>query len=90
MWDPQATRVISAQTHHQAVDFNIFEGMEVHGVADWVLSRGAVVVEEREVKAVSGSGEFIPTPAFSPVAYARTPARDAAKAWTKVNEDLIS
>lgn len=25
VWDPNRTRVISAQTHHQAVDFNIFE-----------------------------------------------------------------
>lgn len=25
VWDPQATRTISSSTHHQAVDFNIFE-----------------------------------------------------------------
>lgn len=25
IWNPSATRVISAKTHHQAVDFNIFE-----------------------------------------------------------------
>lgn len=25
VWDGQATRVISAKTHHQACDFNIFE-----------------------------------------------------------------
>jgi len=25
IWNPTKTRVISAQTHHQAVDFNIFE-----------------------------------------------------------------
>lgn len=25
IWNPSKTRVISAQTHHQAVDFNIFE-----------------------------------------------------------------
>ena len=46
-------RVISAKTHHHAVDFNIFEGQvrsssgppppctqEVHGVADWVITGG--------------------------------------------------
>lgn len=26
IWNPTKTRVISAKTHHQAVDFNIFEG----------------------------------------------------------------
>ena len=25
VWDPSRTRVISAETHHHAVDFNIFE-----------------------------------------------------------------
>ncbi len=29
VWNPHKTRVISAKTHHHAVDFNIFEGMEV-------------------------------------------------------------
>ena len=29
VWDPNKTRVISAETHHHAVDFNIFEGQEV-------------------------------------------------------------
>ena len=28
VWDPNKTRVISAETHHHAVDFNIFEGQE--------------------------------------------------------------
>ena len=59
--------------------------MEVHGIAEWVLSRGRVVVEDREVKAVSGSGEFVPTPIYSPTVYARIPARDAAKQWEKVS-----
>ena len=36
VWNPDKTRVISADSHHHAVDFNIFEGMEVHGLADWV------------------------------------------------------
>ena len=32
VWDPKKTRHISAKTHHQKVDYNIFEGMEVEGV----------------------------------------------------------
>lgn len=31
VWNPKATRTISATTHHHAVDFNIFEGMQVQG-----------------------------------------------------------
>ena len=33
----------------QAVDFNIFEGMEVHGVADVTISRGRVVWQHNKV-----------------------------------------
>ncbi|MCF8975384.1 hypothetical protein GIW14_23695, partial [Pseudomonas edaphica] len=29
LWDPEGTRTISAKTHHQKVDFNIFEGKTV-------------------------------------------------------------
>ena len=49
IWDPKATRTISAKTHHQAVDFNIFEGMTVHGVPLYVISNGHVVVDEGQV-----------------------------------------
>ena len=33
VWDPKATRTISAKTHLQNNDFNIYEGMTVTGVA---------------------------------------------------------
>lgn len=52
VWNPQKTRVISAKTHHQAVDFNIFEGMEVHGVAEYVIVGGRVCVDEEQLRAV--------------------------------------
>src|SRR5215475_1620242 len=32
VWNPKATRTISAKTHHQKVDYNIFEGLTVQGV----------------------------------------------------------
>ena len=50
MWDPSQTRTISAETHHQAVDFNIFEGMVCHGVPVFVISNGKVVVDQGEVR----------------------------------------
>ena len=40
VWDPKGTRTISAKTHHQKVDFNIFEGMTVTGVPSHTISQG--------------------------------------------------
>lgn len=86
VWDPKKTRVISAKTHHHAVDFNIFEGQEVHGIADWVITGGRIVVEEGEVKVTKGSGRFIPNPPFSPYVYDRVKEEEAKKAalWVGV------
>lgn len=84
VWNPHATRTISAKTHYQAVDFNIFEGMEVHGIADYVICHGRVVVEEGNVRAVSGMGKFVPTPSHSPYVFGRVQERDMANAPQKV------
>merc|ERR1719510_833484 len=69
VWNPAETRTISAQTHHHAVDFNIFEGMNVHGIADYVITNGRLVVEEGELKVSQGLGRYIPTNAYSPYVY---------------------
>jgi dihydropyrimidinase len=45
VWDPQATRTISASTHHMRADNNIFEGMTVHGRPRYVFSRGRKLVD---------------------------------------------
>ncbi|KAK4303426.1 hypothetical protein Pmani_024554 [Petrolisthes manimaculis] len=84
VWNPHATRTISAQTHHQAVDFNIFEGMEVHGIADYVICHGRVCVEEGNIRVVSGMGKFVPTLPFASHVYGRVDERDRANAPRKV------
>lgn len=65
IWNPQATRTISQATHHQACDFNIFEGMTVHGVPEFVLVRGRICVENESVRVAEGFGRFIPLPVRS-------------------------
>jgi len=76
VWNPDRTRVISAETHHHAVDFNIFEGMEVHGVAEWVITGGRVVVEDGDLKVTKGAGRFVPNLPFSPFVYDQVKAAE--------------
>ncbi|XP_025837417.1 dihydropyrimidinase-related protein 2 [Agrilus planipennis] len=69
IWNPNKTRVISAKTHHHAVDFNIFEGMECHGVPEYVLVSGRVCVDEGQLKVVQGFGRYIERPVFPPYVF---------------------
>ena len=48
-----------------------FQGMEVHGIADFVISGGRVVVDDGELRVVQGMGRFVPNPPHSPYVYER-------------------
>uniref|UniRef100_A0A3B3VYY1 Dihydropyrimidinase n=1 Tax=Poecilia latipinna TaxID=48699 RepID=A0A3B3VYY1_9TELE len=76
VWDPNLTRRISAKTHHQAVDYNIFEGMECHGIPIVTISRGKVVYEDRQFHVSPGQGKFIHRGPFSEFVYKRIRQRD--------------
>jgi dihydropyrimidinase len=67
VWDPKARRTISAKTHHQKVDYNIFEGMTVTGVPSHTISQGKLAWADGKLNVVRGAGRFIPRPTFPPV-----------------------
>jgi dihydropyrimidinase len=67
VWDPAATKTISKKTHHQNVDFNIFEGMKVTGLASHTISQGKLVYAKGDLRAVKGAGRYIKRPAFHPM-----------------------
>ena len=59
VWDPEKRVTISASTHHSNVDYNLFEGTEVMGAPEVVLVRGQVIVENDELVASPGAGQFV-------------------------------
>ncbi len=65
IWDPAKSRTISAKTHHQNVDTNIYEGMTVTGNAAVTLSRGRVLWENNQLKTEKGTGVYINRPCFA-------------------------
>ena len=65
VWDPEKTKTISAKTHHQNIDFNIFEGMEVKGCASHTISAAKVVYANGELKVERGAGRYVDRPPYS-------------------------
>jgi dihydropyrimidinase len=65
VWDPEATKTISASTHHQNVDFNVFEGMTVKGCASHTVSRGRVVYADGRLDTERGAGRYVERPPFA-------------------------
>jgi dihydropyrimidinase len=59
IYDPNARHTLSAKSHHMNVDYSCYEGREVVGQAQTVLSRGTVVVRDREWVGPKGHGRFI-------------------------------
>ena len=59
IYDPDRKHVLSASTHHMDVDYSCYEGMEVQGGSDIVLSHGKVIIEDGEYKGTKGDGQFL-------------------------------
>jgi len=59
VYDPNARRTISAKTHHMDVDYSCYEGREVQGRSDVVLSRGTVIVRDGTFTGKKGHGRFL-------------------------------
>ena len=59
VFDPNRRRTISAATHHMDVDYSIFEGFEVQGTSDVVMSRGTVLVRDGAWVGPANHGRFL-------------------------------
>jgi dihydropyrimidinase len=65
VWDPHASKTISAKTHLQNIDYNIFEGMTVKGRASHTISSGDVVYADGKLDVTRGRGKYIDRPPFA-------------------------
>jgi dihydropyrimidinase len=59
VWDPEKSLTISASTHHSNVNYNLFEGTDVVGAPEVVMVRGQIIVENDELVAQPGAGQFV-------------------------------
>ena len=62
IFDPHRRETISinnACTHHMRVDYNAYEGFEVTGFTETVLSRGKIIINKCEYVGKKGDGRFL-------------------------------
>ena len=65
VWDPNKSRTISAATHHQKIDFNIYEGMTTVGNPAMTFVRGKLAWDGRDLHTERGFGRYLNRPCHS-------------------------
>ncbi len=67
VWDPAASKTISANSQLSRIDYNVFEGYACTGAPVVTLSRGNIAWAMGELRAEKGDGRYVERPPFSPV-----------------------
>ena len=60
IWDPEITREVRAEDLHDNMEYTPYEGMQVTGWPTTVIQRGEVIVDNDELLADRGAGQFVP------------------------------
>lgn len=63
--DPNQSRTITLESQFHKCDYNAYDGTIVQGVITHVLSRGEVIVKNREVTCKQGRGKYLVRKAYS-------------------------
>jgi dihydropyrimidinase len=59
IFDPAKEHTLSAASHHSRADYNLYDGTTVKGAVDLTMVRGNVIVENGELVAEPGVGQFV-------------------------------
>jgi len=59
VYDPKGHTSITQATHHMNMDYSAWDGFEIDGHVDTVISRGKVIVDKNQYLGAKGDGKFI-------------------------------
>ena len=59
VFDPDEVHTLSAETHHMWVDYSCYEGLEITGKVETVLSRGKTIIEDGAYHGSAGDGRYL-------------------------------
>jgi dihydropyrimidinase len=60
LYDPNGRTRISVDTHHMNMDYSAWEGWEIAGKVDTVISRGEVISRDGNYTGRAGRGKYVP------------------------------
>jgi len=76
IWDPAATKTISAKRQVSRIDYNVFEGFACTGLPRATLSRGELGWLDGDLRAQAGAGSYVARPPFPAVHVANATWRE--------------
>ncbi len=88
VWDPAATKTITAAAQQSSIDYNVFEGHAVTGLPRHLLTRGKIAMRGGDLRTEEGHGQFVPRAPMGAVSRALT-AWKAVTAPRKVERSGI-
>jgi dihydropyrimidinase len=59
LYDPAGRTTISVETHHMNMDYSAYEGFQVAGHVDTVISRGSVIIDDHAFSGSLGHGQYL-------------------------------
>jgi dihydropyrimidinase len=72
IFDPAATKAISAKSQTSRIEYNVFEGRVCNGAPVATIANGKLAWRPGEMRAVAGDGRYIARPPFPPAHVANT------------------
>ncbi|WP_191601219.1 dihydropyrimidinase [Marinomonas algicola] len=66
IWNPNASKTLSAKTHQSNIEHSIFEGMTINGLPETTICNGKLAWHEGKLHSKSGEGQYIDRPAYAP------------------------
>jgi dihydropyrimidinase len=76
IWDPKATKTISARKQISRIDYNVFEGFACTGLPRATLSAGKISWLDGDLRAAAGAGKYVPRDPFPAVHVANATWRE--------------
>ena len=65
VWDPKASKTLSAATQMSNIEFNIFEGMQVTGLPSSTICNGKLAWHNGQLLAQAGDGQYVKRPPYA-------------------------